>query len=213
MTKSLCFVVLATLLAVPARSEAALFEATYAGEVGGSLSGPLALQTFPLGTPISFTLIFDDHFLSDDSTVVFSPARPAAGSVTIGASTYQLTSHDIETAMFTFNPAQQLLAANYHFLGTGPVVDGLEFIGLFVRIQPDLALQTGTALTSVSLGWDTLPGPQSNFDYVTTNELTQQFSVQPVAVPGAPLGVMMLAGMGAVSGRRWWRSRRLRALR
>jgi hypothetical protein len=45
---SLCALA-AALLIVPARSDAALFEATYTGEVGGGINSPLLLQSFPRG--------------------------------------------------------------------------------------------------------------------------------------------------------------------
>jgi hypothetical protein len=119
-------VLAAALLAVPARSEAAPFTATYTGEVGGSLAGPLALQAFPLGTPISFTLTFDDVFMSDThSSVLFGPPRPTTGSVDIGGVVYQLTSHAVDSAQVDFIN-DEVVAANYRFFGSGPVVDGLS---------------------------------------------------------------------------------------
>src|SRR5688572_4712815 len=169
------FVLAATLLAVPARSESAPFTATYTGEVGGSFAGPLALQAFPLGTPISFTLTFDDVFMSDtDPSVLFGPPRPTTGSVDIGGVVYQLTSHEVDSAHVDFIN-DNVVAANYQFFGSGPVVDGMEFWGLFVRIKRDLTLHTGLATGSIALAWDTNPTPTVGLDYVVSNERTQQF--------------------------------------
>jgi hypothetical protein len=204
---SLC-VLAAALLAVPARAQADPFSATYTGEVGGSLAGPLALQSFPLGTPISFTLTFDDVFMSDtDPSVLFGPPRPATGSVDIGGVVYQLTSHAVDSAHVDLIN-DEVVAANYRFSGTGPVVNGMEFWGLLVRIRHDLTLHTGLAFGSIALGWDTNPTSTISLDYVVSNERTQQFSVEPVEVPAAPLGWMMLAGIGSVVARRVRTARR-----
>lgn len=198
----------AALLALPASGEAALFTATYTGEVGGSANPSLPLQTFPVGTPISFTLTFDDYFMSSvDPSVLFAPARPATGNVDIGGAVYQLTAHDVDTASVNVN-TQEVVSANYHFIGSGPVVDGLEFYGLFVRITPGLSLQTGNPFGSVSIGWDVDPGPNGTFHYVMSNERTQQFSVEPLDVPAPPLALMMLAGGGAALARRIRSARR-----
>jgi hypothetical protein len=198
---SLC-VLTAAWLALPASSEAAPFTATYTGEVGALSDDPEPLQSFPVGTPISFTLTFDDSFMSDtDPAVLFGPARPSMGSVDIGGVVYQLTSHAVDSAhVDSIN--DEVVAANYRFFGVGPVVDGLEFYGLFVRIRPDLTLHTGLSFGSVSLGWDVDPGPVGSFRYVQSNERTQQFSVEPMDVPVPPLGWLMLAGVGAALARR-----------
>jgi hypothetical protein len=202
MSRSLyiCAIV-AVLLAIPTPSRASLFEITYTGDVGGASSDALPLLSFPLGTPISFTVTFDDVFLSDDPAVLFGPPRPTSGSVDIGGTVYQLTSHEVGDAYVESNPFA-LISANYHFFGTGPVVDGLEFFGLFVRIMPDLTLHTGTPLQSVALGWDSNPGETGSFKYLRATERTQQYSVQPLEVPAAPLGWMILTGIGAALGRR-----------
>jgi hypothetical protein len=57
-------------------------------------------------------------------------------------------------------------------------------------------------LGGVFVGWDLIPGPNGSFDYVYSYERTEQFSIQPAAVPAAPLGGMMLAGFAAVIARR-----------
>jgi hypothetical protein len=125
--------------------------------------------------------------------------------VDIGGVVYQLTSHAVDSAhVDVIN--DEVVAANYRFSGSGPVVDGLEFYGLFVRIRPDLTLYPGVAFGSVSLGWDINPGPSGVFRYAQSNERTQQFSVEPLDVPAAPLGWMMLAGVGATLARRFGRS-------
>jgi hypothetical protein len=195
-------VLAAALLALPASSEAAPFTATYTGEVGALSDDPEPLQSFPVGTSISFTLTFDDVFMSDtDPAVLFGPARAATGFVDIGGVVYQLTSQAVDGAHVDFIN-DEVVAANYRFFGTGPVVDGLEFYGLFVRIRPNLTLHTGMPFGSVALGWDVNPGAVASYRYVQSNERTQHFSVEPLDVPTAPLALMMLAGVGAAFARR-----------
>jgi hypothetical protein len=199
---SVC-VLAAALLAVPARSEAAPFTAFYTGEVGGALNGPLLLQTFPVGTPISFTVTFDDDFTSTtDQSVIFGPPRPSTGSLDIGGVVYQLTSHQIDSASIDL-VNDEVVAAFYEFSGTGPAVDGADFLSLFVRMTPDLLLHTGNPFSSVAIAWDSNPDPaMTTFEGVEANERTQQFSVEPLEVPAPPLGVLTLAGIGAAILRR-----------
>ena len=202
MARYLLVCVAAALLAAPGRSEAALFTATYTGEVGGEVNGPLLLQHFPGGTPISFTVTFDDIFMSStDSSVLFGPARPSTGSLNIGGVVYQLTSHEVVVA--TTDPINDVvIRAGYQFTGTGPAVDGFEFFALGVQMRPDLTLHTGNPFGSIEIAWDVAPGPNEIFQGVQSNERTQQFSVEPLEVPAAPLGLMMLAGVGAAIARR-----------
>jgi hypothetical protein len=198
---SLC-VMVAALLAVPARIQASPFTAFYTGEVGGEVNGPLLLQAFPVGTPISFTVTFDDEFMSTtDQSIIFGPARPSTGALDIGGVVYQLTAHEI--GVVSIDPINdQVIRAIYDFSGAGPAVDGFEFVGLFVNLTPALALHTGNPFGSVEIGWDIDPGPSVIAAGVKSNERTQQFSVEPVEVPAAPLGWMMLTGIGAVVARR-----------
>jgi hypothetical protein len=195
-------VLAAALLAVPARSEAALFTASYTGEVGGAFNGPLLLQAFPGGTPISFTVTFDDEFMSTtDQSVIFGPARPSAGSLDIGGVVYQLTAHEVAVVSIDLIN-DEVSRAGYKFSGAGPAVDGFAFVGLFVQMTPDLVLHTGNPFGSIEIGWDIDPGPAVLAAGVMSNERTQQFSVEPLDVPAAPLGWLMLAGVGAALARR-----------
>jgi hypothetical protein len=202
MFRFLFVCVFAALLAAPARSEASLFTATYNGEVGGEVNGPLLLQIFPVGTSISFTVTFDDVFMSStDASVLFGPARPSTGSVDIGGVVYQLTSHKVEVATVDL-VNDKVIRAGYLFSGTGPAVNGFEFFGLAVQMTPDLELWTGNPFGSIEIVWDVDPGPNGIFKGVKSNERTQQFTVEPLEVPAAPLAWMMFAGVGATLARR-----------
>ncbi len=189
------------LLTVPARSDAALFTATYSGQVGSG--DPEPLLSFPVGTAISFEVIFDDIFLFDDDEWFFNVPRATTGVLTVGGVQTQLTSYNISAATFV---GLTITSMTYSFSGVGPLVAGAEFYRLEVPLLVDMTLKDNI----VSVGYDYNPNPFVFARYVESAERPYQFDVTPVAVPAPALGWLMLSGLGAVAARRLKAPRRSR---
>jgi hypothetical protein len=144
---------------------------------------------------------FDDDFITTDAVVMFGPPRPSTGSLNIGGVVYQLTSQQILVGSVD-QINDEVIFATYGFTGTGPAVDGFEFLWLAVRMTPGLTLDTGQPFGSIEIVWDVDPGANLVLDGVMSNERTQQFSVEPLDVPTPPLALMILTGIGAAVARR-----------
>jgi hypothetical protein len=183
----------AALLSLPGRSHAAPFTATYAGQVGVAFSDPEVLAFFPVGTPIAFELTFDDLFLTDSASIFTNPGPHAAtGTLTVGAVQTQLTSFSQAGATFDFDG---LVSVNYLFQGTGPDVGGGTFLGLTLVLTPALTLDNPPFFTYA------FPSGNGVVHHSALAQDARQFEARP-AVPGAPLGVMMVSGLAAIVGRR-----------
>jgi hypothetical protein len=187
-----CGVALA-LLAVPGRSDAALFTATYSGQVGSGDAEPLV--SFPVGTAIAFEVTFDDLFLTDDEAWFYdNTPRATTGVLTVGGVQTQLTSYDISSVTHV---GPNLVSVTYSFAGVGPIVDGGEFYRLRVPLTLSMDLDDVPFF-----GYDYAPGPPEFRRYAYAAERPFQFDVTPAAVPAPALGWLMLSGLGAVVARR-----------
>jgi len=181
------------LLAAPGRSDAALFTATYSGQIGSG--DPEALLSFPVGTAMSFEVTFDDLFLTDDEAWFYDNApRATSGVLTVGGVQTQLTSYNISSVTFV---GPTLVSATYSFAGVGPFVDGAEFYRLRLPLTLSMDLKDVPWF-----GYDYNPNPPDFFRYAYAAERPFQFEVTPAAVPAPALGWLMLSGLGAIVARR-----------
>lgn len=187
-------------LATPFTAAAAPITATYNGAVAGGSANPAVLATFPVGTPFSFSVTFDDGFLALAFPLGFDPA-PVSGSLNLGGTVTALTGGFLPFLSFS---GSDILVYGFQFSGVGPqIAGGGDFFGLFLNLNPALGL---TAAPQVGYGYTTFfdgGGSVTSYGYVAGGE--GGFRVRR-AVPAPPAAWLMLAGLAAAVGRRFIRT-------
>lgn len=190
-------------LAAPFAAAAAPITATYNGAVAGGSANPAVLATFPVGTPFSFSVTFDDGFLALPFPIGLDVAA-VSGSLDLGGTVTALTSGHIGGLSFN---GPDIIWYGFQFGGVGPqIAGGGDFFGLFLYLTPALTLQFAP---SAGYGYTTVfpdgGGSVTSYGYVSGGEGT--FTVRR-AVPAPPAAWLMLTGLATVIGRRLIRTAR-----
>lgn len=105
---------------------------SYNGSVGNYWSLPILADDFPLGTPVSVTLTYNNSFVGLPATQFYLGMAPSmSGSLTLGSNHYALTGMSL--TYFSYGPtaADPSPLFGFHVTGTGPSTDdGEVFSGM-----------------------------------------------------------------------------------
>lgn len=156
--------------------------------------------TLPTGAAVSLSLTFDDTF-SDGSYDFGDDLGPVSGSMTVGSASFSFDGYDPYSYKggFAGFPLEWVMP---RFTGTGPVLGGGAFYGLFALITPALTLADdlllGYGFTTAYPDGFTI----TNFGYARIG--ATQYSITPAhAVPvPATLSLVALALLAAGWARR-----------
>lgn len=183
--------VAATVLA-PSSVDAAPVRLSYSGSVDGALNYPLVLTDHPVGTAISWDFRLDDGFAaldpSTDDPFALLPDQPTSGSLQIGAARYDLSLVRLSSYLpSSSSGATALDWVDVEIEGSGPdTAAGGNFIGLFVRIRPDLSLISAIPGFSYS-------GPVGGLTSTGTYHVEHQAVPLPPTLPLIALALLALA--------------------
>ncbi len=172
----------AALATLSLSAQAALVTASFDGSIAGMRFGDPTFTSYPIGTPVSFSVTFNDP-ISDG---VYSPGEsvgPGTGTLTVGAGQYVLNSATAVGLSFGFNGA--LTELTVHFGGTGPGADGGFFYGLFIGLRPGL-----TAGNDALIGFGFPSTGGTLFRYARASG---EFAFAAVPAPATP--ALVLAGL------------------
>jgi hypothetical protein len=154
------------------------------------------------GSSVSLSLTFNETW-SDGSYSFGDSLGPVSGSMTVGSHSFSFTGGD--PFSYSYNlPTGDVNWVQPHFTGTGPVLGGGDFFGLFAQFTPALTL-----LSDLRLGYGfTTNFPDgfsiTNYGYavITADSYTiTPGGTNPVPVP-ATLSLVMLGLLAAGYTRR-----------
>lgn len=190
--------VLVGIASVPAH--AGLIAMHYSGSVFGYFSKPILQDDFPVGTPLTMDLTYEDDFIGVPASQFYLGMAPAiSGTMMLGGNQY--TFQSMRLSFFSYGATASDPSPNFgfHVAGTGAATDdGEVFSGI------------GLTFTAATLGAPYLVG-FGNTDWTVANNgyllisgtTTHERLSSPVPSPGTLW--LVLAGLGAWSITRRYR--------
>lgn len=124
------------LLSVAVNAHAGLTTVNFSGAVTGYwIQNVPVADDFPIGTPVSMNLTYNDSFLGQPASTFYLGMSPAvSGTLNLGGNLYALNAMSL--TYFTYGPTLNDPSPNYgfHVTGSGPTTDdGEPFAGLDLR--------------------------------------------------------------------------------
>jgi hypothetical protein len=182
-------------IALPALATATPYTVNFTGSVESDyLFIDKILDSYPIGTPVSFTATFDENFYTNGvHTRGYTSA--ATGSMQVGSSTYLFDSSIQGWSGSDFYGHEFF---GVQMMGSGPTMaDGGDFFGLFFDFNSDVTLN-GPAVFGLQY-----LNPQGG-GYFSYAQLAGTISVAPAAsVPEPSTAMLLLPALALV-----WRTRR-----
>lgn len=180
----------ATLSAMPV--QAGLISMHFNGAVSGYFSLPILQNNFPVGTPLSMDLVYDDSFVGRPASQFFLGMAPSIlGTMVLDGNQYTLT--EMRLSYFGYGATADDPSPNYgfHVTGTGPATDdGEVFSGL------DLGFFGGGQGRPFLVGFGNTNWQVANNGYLrVSGTTTHERLPSPVPAPGTL--ALMVAAWGA----------------
>lgn len=195
---SLLVAVSAVLASVSAH--AGLIAMNFTGSVFGHWSLPILQDDFPVGTPVSMALRYDDSFIGLPADQFYLGMAPAiSGTMTLGSNQY--TIQGMRLSFFSYGATAGDPSPNFgfHVTGTGPATDDAEvFSGIGLNFSAS-SLGSPNLIGFGNTNWQVA----NNGYLLVSGTTTHERLSNPVPLPGTLW--LVLAGLGA-----WGVSRRHR---
>lgn len=119
-------------------AHAGLTTLNYSGGVSGYWSLPIVQDDFPIGTPVTVTLTYDNSFVGLPAPQFYLGMAPTmSGLMTLGSNQYTLTGMSLTYFSYGATAADPSPNYGFHVTGTGPATDdGEVFSGMDLYFNP-----------------------------------------------------------------------------
>ena len=166
----------------------------YSGSVFNYFGLPIVADDFPLGTPFSASITFDESFrLLNVSQLFLGLSSEVWGSMQLGSSHYEFSEMRLTQFGYSNTSSNGVDMYGFRVLGTGPNTDDGEiFGGLFITLLPDSP--NSNALWA-GFGDGTFFTASNGFVLVTSFGSMQATELPPSRVPEPASGALALAAL------------------